>query len=218
MKFNVDEQTVKAGEVVNVAVRAENFNEVFGYQFTTELNGMTVEAVESGAITIEEGMYANVGRGQFTMSWTNVNGATVANNEVLFTLKLKATTNTSLSNAIAMSSSVTAAEAYVGSNLETANARLEVRGGLTKGYALGQNTPNPFKAETTVSFSVPEASQVKFRVYDVTGKVLMAQNINAAKGENVITLRKSDINASGVVYYQLESGNFTATKKMVIIE
>ncbi|MFZ1788809.1 MAG: T9SS type A sorting domain-containing protein, partial [Saprospiraceae bacterium] len=78
--------------------------------------------------------------------------------------------------------------------------------------------PNPFKAETNVTFSVPTATQVTFRVYDVTGKVLMNRNINANKGENVITLNKTDINASGVVYYQIESGDFTATKKMVIIE
>ncbi|MBK8389823.1 MAG: T9SS type A sorting domain-containing protein [Saprospiraceae bacterium] len=218
VKFNIDEQTVKAGEVVNVAVRAENFSEVFGYQFTTELSGMTVEGVESGAITVDEAMYANVAKGKFTMSWTDVNGATVANDAVLFTLKMRANTATNLSSAVSMSSSVTEAEAYVGTDLEVASAKLEVRGGANKGFALSQNEPNPFKAETNVTFSVPTATQVTFRVYDVTGKVLMNRNINANKGENVITLNKTDINASGVVYYQIESGDFTATKKMVIIE
>ena len=215
--FNINERSVKAGEVVEVAVTADNFNEVFGYQFTTELNGLTVEAVESGAITVDESMYANLG-GKFTMSWTDVNGATVSNDAVLFTLKVKANSTTKLSEAIAMTSSVTAAEAYVGSDFATTDAKLNVRGGEVKGYALAQNEPNPFKAETVVRFSVPEASQVSFRVYDVTGKVLMNRFINAAKGDNAITLRKSDINASGIVYYQIESGDFTATKKMVIIE
>ena len=117
-----------------------------------------------------------------------------------------------------MTSSVTEAEAYVGADFATANAKLNVRGAEAKGFALSQNEPNPFKAETVVRFSAPEASSVNFRVYDVTGKVLMNRVINAAKGENAITLRKADLNASGVVYYQLESGDFTATKKMVIIE
>ncbi|HPN70962.1 MAG TPA: T9SS type A sorting domain-containing protein, partial [Saprospiraceae bacterium] len=78
--------------------------------------------------------------------------------------------------------------------------------------------PNPFKAETNVKFSVSEASQVRFRVYDVTGKVLMNQTINAVQGENNITLRKSDLAANGILYYQLESNGEIATRKMVIIE
>lgn len=215
--FNINERAVKAGEVVEIPVTATNFNEVFGYQFTTELNGLTVEAVESGSISVDESMYANLG-GKFTMSWTDVNGATVSNDAVLFTLKVKATSNTKLSEAIAMTSSVTEAEAYVGADFATADAKLNVRGAEATGYALAQNEPNPFKAETVVRFSVPEATQVSFRVYDVTGKVLMNRFINAAKGDNAITLRKADLNASGIVYYQIESGDFTATKKMVIIE
>jgi hypothetical protein len=55
-------------------------------------------------------------------------------------------------------------------------------------------------------------------VVDVTGRVLVNQVISAAKGENVITLKRADLAATGVVYYHIESGDFTATKKMVIIE
>ncbi|MFZ1791285.1 MAG: T9SS type A sorting domain-containing protein [Saprospiraceae bacterium] len=218
VKFNIDEQSVNAGDIINVDVKASNFNEVFGYQFTTELTGLSVVAVQSGAITIEENMYADLGNGKFTMSWTDANGVTVANDAVLFTLKVKADRNTNLSQAIVLNSAVTEAEAYVGADLETINAKLEVRGGVSKGFTLFQNTPNPFKAETNVKFSVSEASQVRFRVYDVTGKVLMNQTINAVQGENTITLRKSDLAANGILYYQLESNGEIATRKMVIIE
>ena len=45
---------------------------------------------------------------------------------------------------------------------------------------------------------------------------MMTETYNA--GYNEITLRKSDLGTTGVLYYQLESGDNTATKKMVIIE
>jgi hypothetical protein len=175
-------------------------------------------SVESGVLAIEEGMVATHKAGNVTMSWTSVNGTTAAAGDVLFTIKAKATANVNIESAVAITSSLTAAEAYVGGDLQTANVELEVRGGVKSGYALGQNEPNPFKVETNITFSLPEAGQARFKVVDVTGKVLVNRVISAAKGENVITLRRADVAAAGVVYYQIESGDFTATKKMVILE
>jgi hypothetical protein len=37
-------------------------------------------------------------------------------------------------------------------------------------------------------------------------------------GANQITLTKGDLNASGVMYYRLETADFSATKKMIVIE
>ena len=218
VKFNVQEQTLKAGQTASIAVSAENFNEVFGYQFTTALNGIEIVGVESGAIKVDASDLATVKTGVATMSWMNVEGTTVGANEVLFTLKVRATTNTTLSSAISMTSSVAKAEAYVGSDLATSNATLEVRNGAAAKYELAQNEPNPFKTETSVRFFTPNAGKATFKVYDVTGKVLMNRNIDAAKGENVITLKRSDIQASGVVYYQIKCNNFTASKKMILID
>jgi hypothetical protein len=55
-------------------------------------------------------------------------------------------------------------------------------------------------------------------VFDVTGKVVKQLTSEYAKGINTIVLAKNELSASGVLYYTLESGDFTATKKMIIIE
>ncbi|HMP30500.1 MAG TPA: T9SS type A sorting domain-containing protein, partial [Saprospiraceae bacterium] len=218
VKFVVDQATINAGEVVSIPVRASNFTEAYGFQMTTELKGLELLGVQSGAISVEEGMVATPRAGVMTMSWTAANGATVSDDAVLFTINVKAKSTVDVSRAIAVSSSVTEAVAFVGSDLTASDVELEVRGAGSSAFALGQNEPNPFKAETNIKFTMPEAGEAKFRVVDVTGRVLVNQVIKAAKGENVITLKRADIAATGVVYYQIESGQFTATKKMVIIE
>jgi len=58
----------------------------------------------------------------------------------------------------------------------------------------------------------------KLSIYDVTGKVIFIKQLNAQKGLNTVKVNRSDLNGAGMYYYQLDSGNHTATKRMVIIE
>ncbi|MEL6988963.1 MAG: T9SS type A sorting domain-containing protein, partial [Bacteroidota bacterium] len=55
-------------------------------------------------------------------------------------------------------------------------------------------------------------------VYDVTGKVLRIVEGDYAKGYNEVTLKRNEISATGVLYYQLDTEDYSATKKMIIIE
>jgi hypothetical protein len=53
---------------------------------------------------------------------------------------------------------------------------------------------------------------------DVTGRVLWSYTDEFVKGTQSIIISERDINASGVLYYQLEAGDYSAIKKMIIIE
>jgi len=55
-------------------------------------------------------------------------------------------------------------------------------------------------------------------VFDVTGKVIVQRDIDGVKGYNTVNFTANQLGTSGVLYYTLESGDFTATKKMIIIE
>ena len=86
-------------------------------------------------------------------------------------------------------------------------------------FQLEQNTPNPFKSETTIGFTLPEASSATLTITDVTGKVVKVVRGDYAKGYNTVTLKRSDIGVNtGVLSYQLESATHSATKQMIIIE
>jgi len=85
-------------------------------------------------------------------------------------------------------------------------------------FALFQNQPNPFVEATTIGYVLPEAAEVTLTVYDMSGRVLNSATADGTKGINYFELNRSDIPAAGVLYYQVETDGFTATKKMVVGE
>lgn len=85
-------------------------------------------------------------------------------------------------------------------------------------YSLEQNYPNPFNPATNINFSLPRAGNVKLAVYDILGnevKVLLNGFQNA--GNYSANFDFSDV-ASGTYIYKLTTGEFTASKKMVLIK
>jgi hypothetical protein len=52
----------------------------------------------------------------------------------------------------------------------------------------------------------------------VTGKVLRVVEGDYAKGYNEVTMKRNEISATGVLYYQLDTDKYTAAKKMIVME
>lgn len=85
-------------------------------------------------------------------------------------------------------------------------------------YSLEQNYPNPFNPVTNIRFDVAKSSNVILKIYDPAGNeiaVLVNESLNAGT-------YNYDFNAanypSGVYFYVLTAGEFTSTKKMVLIK
>jgi large repetitive protein len=140
-----------------------------------------------------------------------------AGDEVLFTLKLKANAAANLSNILNINSRRTNVEAYslqnevMGVQLSFGSKAVEDRA------ALYQNTPNPFTDETQIGFYLPSATRAVLTVRDVKGALIYKVEGNYTKGNNQVTLKKEQLRASGVMYYTLETSEFTATKKLVLL-
>ena len=71
---------------------------------------------------------------------------------------------------------------------------------------------------TIISFNLPDASKATLTIYDVTGKVLKVFTNDFSKGYNSIQIERNSLYASGVLYYKLESGDFSAIRKMIVLE
>jgi hypothetical protein len=213
----VAEQAVAAGDVVSVPVTAANFNEVMGYQFTMKLNGARFAGIEAGAINVDASNVGVLDNGMITMSFASSEAVSVNEGTVLFTILLNADKAANVSEMIAVTSDVTAAESY-NADLEVGKVSLDVRTAPVASIELFQNEPNPFRGQTTVTFNMPVAAKATLSIYDVTGKVVTVRNIDAVKGMNSEIFTREQVGATGVLYYTLESGDFTATKKMIIIE
>ena len=85
-------------------------------------------------------------------------------------------------------------------------------------YKLEQNYPNPFNPTTTINYSIPKASFVTLKVYDVLGnEVMSVVNEYQTAKEYFYNLDLSKF-SSGTYYYTLNAGNYTATKKLTLIK
>lgn len=92
----------------------------------------------------------------------------------------------------------------------------ELKNTLPGVFQLGQNYPNPFNPTTRISFSIPVKSNVKLSVYNMIGqKVKDLLNSVMDAGYNEVVFNAGNL-PSGIYIYKIETGNFIATKKMIL--
>ncbi len=89
--------------------------------------------------------------------------------------------------------------------------------------ALENNYPNPFNPQTTISFSLHENSFVKLEIYNIRGqlvKTLIADNYEVGVHSAIWNGNDNSNNpvSSGIYLYKLETGNYQATKKMILLK
>ncbi len=211
--LNVADQALKAGNEYRVEV-AGDLKSIEGLQFSMsyDVNAIELVDVEYGVAKEENfGIFAK--EGVITASW---NGD--ANSNTFATLVFRATADANLSEVLNLNSRYTAAEAY--RNNDQLSVALNFAGAQAEaaGFELKQNTPNPFAGETVIGFNLPVAGEATLTIQDVTGRTLRVVRGQFAQGYNQVTLKATDLNATGVLTYTLEAAEFTATKKMIIVE
>jgi hypothetical protein len=211
--INAKEVAMTAGNTYDVTFTADAAVE--GFQFTLNFDAKKVAFVgmTDGVATAQNFGFTKLNEGAITASWNAEAAYDFAGTEV-FTVSFTALADVNLSDAVSINSRFTAAEAYAAGDLQ--DVALTFSGAAANNYALYQNTPNPFKGETVIAFELAQAGEAVVTIMDVNGKVVRTINGDFAKGFNNVTVK--DINTTGVLYYTLESGDFTATKKMIIIE
>ncbi|MDX2127546.1 MAG: T9SS type A sorting domain-containing protein [Chloroherpetonaceae bacterium] len=85
-------------------------------------------------------------------------------------------------------------------------------------FELAQNYPNPFNPTTTIRYQLPEASAVRLTIYDVLGReVATLVNGRQNAGTYRVPFNASGL-SSGVYFYKLTAGNFTGSKKMILVK
>lgn len=85
-------------------------------------------------------------------------------------------------------------------------------------FKLSQNYPNPFNPSTTVTYTLPKAGYVTLKVYTETGEEV-ATLVNGFKEASThkVIFNASKL-ASGVYIYSLTSGNYSLSKKMLLLK
>ena len=91
---------------------------------------------------------------------------------------------------------------------------------LPTSYGLEQNYPNPFNPETNINFSLLEDSQVVINIYNILGEKVM-ELINKYYKAGFQQVRFNTTSAglpSGIYIYTLDTKNFKAVKKMILMK
>ncbi len=96
---------------------------------------------------------------------------------------------------------------------------------VAKDFHLGQNYPNPFNPSTKIKFDIPDAgkgksSEVKLVIFNISGREIATLiNGQLQSGTYEINFNSDKYGlSSGVYFYKLSFGNFTETKKMLMVK
>lgn len=89
---------------------------------------------------------------------------------------------------------------------------------VTGEYVLEQNYPNPFNPETSISYSLPAAAEIRLSVFDITGReIAVLVNGYTTSGQHSVAFYAGNL-PTGVYFYKLSSDGFSATKKMILLK
>jgi len=95
---------------------------------------------------------------------------------------------------------------------------VEQDGNTVNKYSLSQNYPNPFNPTTQINYTLEKSGLVTVKVYDILGK-LVATLVNEQQNPGLHTINFNAARlTSGVYIYQVNSGSFTSTKKMILVK
>lgn len=225
LAFQVNDMELQAGEVYDIAFRAEDINNVRGYQFGLGYDEQALEflGISQGALAnlSEENFGIFPSEGMITTSWFQREDAQLAGKEPLFYLSFRALRNARLSELLSLNGSKTRGEAY-NTYMETMGVGLQfnAESGVveTPAFALYQNQPNPFKQATSIPFRMPEDGWARLSVFDVTGKLLLVKEGDFSAGYNEWQLKRNELKGSGLLSYRLETEAATATRRMIIAD
>ncbi|MBK8553215.1 MAG: T9SS type A sorting domain-containing protein [Ignavibacteria bacterium] len=94
----------------------------------------------------------------------------------------------------------------------------EVVIGVPDKFELSQNYPNPFNPSTEIRYSLIENGFTSLKIYDLTGKEI-ANLVNEMQTPGRYEVKFDGSNfASGVYFYKITAGNFSAVKRMFLIK
>jgi hypothetical protein len=95
-------------------------------------------------------------------------------------------------------------------------------------FRLGLSYPNPGNPESWFPYSLADETDVTIRIYNASGQLVRTLNLGTKPAGSYFTKEKAAYwdgrdslgqkVASGLYFYQLKAGEFTATRKMVILK
>jgi uncharacterized repeat protein (TIGR01451 family) len=219
--LSLPDTEVEKDELYEIEVQTRASLDVRGLQVGFRLDGLELVDIKQGAMDIRPSDIFTDGS-TVKMSYANAIGDQVSSEEVLYTMVVRATSDGRLSEKLSIEDNTLASEAYMGDDLEVGSVALEWRSmENVDPVALllaGSVTPNPWRSQTEIHFELPRAGEVNLTVRDASGRVIHQMSGRFLAGEQSFSISKEDVNATGVLLYELQYGDQIENRKMIRIE
>ena len=90
-------------------------------------------------------------------------------------------------------------------------------------YSLNQNYPNPFNSSTVLRYSVAKAARVRLDVFDILGRRVrtLVEEFQSAGTHDVTWDGRDAVGraaASGTYFYRLTTGEYSESRKMILLK
>jgi hypothetical protein len=227
------------GEEFNVSILAQDVSNLCGYAFTVDYDANGLTLLKSTEMAATEGTFLRTRNNHSLFFTTEENSGLyqkvavvggvmgnsdgVTGNGVVATLRFRVTSETpgtiSLSN-------VEVADANYGYNL-LPHQQLIVQPAPKTTVAL-QNYPNPFNPETWIPFHLANDAQVTIDIYDLSGRLIKKIDLGQKAAGYYVNQsqaaywsgrnRYGEFVSSGVYFYTVRAGDYTATRKMLVLK
>jgi hypothetical protein len=233
----VADENLEAGSTHRVSFAlGEDLYDVAAWQFALRLDPAyaTVGRIiprDALPLTREDFGTENLLEGELRTVFAQAQGQSLKAGEVAFELELNVRRGgVRLSDVLQLDNATLNARVYdtdlKGSPVKLAFAPVRDKPGLPSvatyaeaAFELYQNVPNPFVDETVIAFSLPADAAASITIHDASGRVVAQLTGNYTAGYNTIRLTRDALNgASGILSYTIVTGDYTATRRMVLVK
>lgn len=213
------DREVKVGEMIELEVIANQNTNLLGWQKTWSLEHLNYVGVVPAKCQITDRNVSLDGQ-KLHMSYTQPQGVEFEAGELMYIITLQATKAAKLSELIQIDERALRAEAYT-ADLDIQDIAVrwdEQEVEALSAFELKGNDPNPWKEMTTVSFSIPEAGNVKINVKNVAGQSLYSRSSYREAGEQSVQITRDMIPVTGVLILEVHYQDEVKSHKMIIVD
>ena len=239
IQLRASDATGEKGQVINVNIIISGFSEILGMQFSINWDTTVLAFKEVSNLTEklpqftdEEIGLAEVESGAIRVVWidNSVNGVSLEDSTLLFTLKFELIGAYGTTSAIGFSGEPIAIEFIDTTGIARTDVAL-VEGLINildnstatlfleavNGMQLYQNDPNPFYLTTKITTHFSTAKPARFYISTIEGKVVYHTSFRATQGINTLEVERAFLKVPGIYFYTLQSGNYQLSKKMILL-
>ena len=209
----------RSGGEIEYILSAKNLGDFDGVQFTlnweaTELELIEVQGIDRRAYNADE-----KAAGRLMVAWTREGQTDREARELMrvrFVVKVVKGIE-ELSQMLRLTSEVTVALSVDGQGVEQSVTLRGLDRGISELIVL-DNEPNPWNTSTMIGYILPQETVVTKKIYDAQGKVHLVEQGVESGGYHEWRVEGSELEPSGVYYYQISTESSTITKRMLLID